>query len=96
MDINPVWLARSGRYENTQSEIMPQYTDFKIELDKKSGFLCIFLKSSGEWSKFPLKTIDSENAQLMGIGRGLGGVIKVNASDNGETPSFQNFVLRKK
>jgi CubicO group peptidase (beta-lactamase class C family) len=96
LEIDPVWLARSGKYENTQAEIMPQYTDFKIELDKKSGFLCIFLKSAGEWSKFPLETIDSENAQLMGIGRGLGGVIQAKTSYSGETLSFQNFELRRK
>lgn len=96
LKIDPVWLARSGKYESIQSEVMPHYTDFKIGLDKKSGFLCIFLKSGGEWSKFPLETIDSENAQIMGIGRGLGGVIQVKTSDTGEIISFLNFELRKK
>lgn len=96
VEIDPAWLARSGRYENTQSEVKPVYTDFKIELDKKSGFLCISLKSSGEWSKFPLETKDSTNAQLMGIGRGLGGIIQVNTSDSGETLSFLNYELKKK
>ncbi len=94
--IDPVWLARSGRYEATQTEANPHYTDFKIGLDKRSGFFCIFLKSSGEWSKFPLQTIDSTNAKLMGIGRGLGGVIQAKTSDDGETLSFLNFELRKK
>ncbi|MCK5674819.1 MAG: beta-lactamase family protein, partial [Spirochaetales bacterium] len=96
LEIDPAWLVRSGRYENTQSEVMPVYTDFKIELDKKSGFLCIFLKSAGEWLKFPLKTIDSEKAQILGTGRGLGGIIQVNNNDTGETLSFQNFELKKK
>ena len=96
LEIDSEWLARSGKYENTQSEVMPVYTDFKIELDKKSGFLCLFLKSAGEWSKFPLETIDSKKAQIMGIGRSLGGIIQVNISDTGETLSFQNFELRKK
>jgi len=95
VEIDPVWLARSGKYGNTQSEVMPVYSDFKIELDKKSGFLCIILKSGGEWSKFPLKTIDSEKAQIMGIGRGLGGILQVNINDTGETLSFQNFELKK-
>ncbi|RKX87745.1 MAG: hypothetical protein DRP58_02140 [Spirochaetes bacterium] len=96
LDIDSAWLARSGRYENTHPEVVPVYTDFKIELDKKSGFLCIFLKSSGEWSKFPLETKDSENAQIMGIGRGLGGVLRANTGSTGEIISFQNFELRKK
>lgn len=93
--IDPVWLTRTGRYEPIQSEVMPVYTDFKIKMDKKSGFLCIFLKSNGEWSKFPLETIDSNKARLLGIGRGLGGIIQVNTGDTGETISFQNFKLKK-
>jgi len=90
--IHPEWLSRIGNYESLQSEVMPQYTDFKIDKDKESGFLCLYLKSSGEWSKFPLHTIDSNSAQLMGIGRGLGGIIQVNDK---EILSFQNFKLRK-
>ncbi len=96
VEIDPVWLARTGRYEAVQTEVMPLYTDFKIDLDKRSGFLCLFLKSKGEWSKFPLQTIDSANAELMGIGRGLGGVISVKISNTGETLSFLNFELKKK
>ena len=94
--INPAWFERSGQYESIKTESNPLYTDFKIELDKKRGFLCFSLKSNGEWSKFPLQTIDSTNAQLMGIGRGLGGIVRVNTSDTGETLSFLNFDLRKK
>ncbi|NQT60638.1 MAG: beta-lactamase family protein [Bacteroidetes bacterium] len=93
--IDPSWLSRIGRYESLQSEVMPQYTDFKIDKDKNSGFLCLYLKSNGEWSKFPLQTIDSDSATLMGIGRGLGGSIRVMREAAGETLSFQNFKLRK-
>ena len=93
--IDSSWISRIGRYESLQSEVMPQYTDFKIDKDKNSGFLCLYIKSSGEWAKFPLQTIDESTAQLMGIGRGLGGYIRVNNDDTGETLSFQNFELRK-
>lgn len=91
--IDPAWISRIGSYESVESEVMPQYTDFKIDVDKKSSFLCLNLKSSGEWSRFPLQTIDAASAQLMGTGRSLGGYIRV-ADDN--TISFQNFQLRKK
>jgi len=96
LPIHPAWLARCGRYEAAGSEVMPQYTDFKIDMDKKSGFLCLFTKSSGEWSKYPLETKDSSTAQLMGTGRGLGGSIRAAADDGGETLSFLNFELMKK
>ena len=94
--IDPSWLARCGRYEAVQSEVMPHYTDFKIERDKKSGFLCLSVKSGGEWSKYPLETMDSTHAQLMGTGRGLGGIVRVAADETGETLKFLNFELVKK
>ncbi len=94
--IDPVWIARTGSYEAVQSEVAPHYTAFKIDLDRKSGFLCLFIKSAGEWSKYPLETIDSENARIMGIGRGLGGIIQAKRSGNGEILSFLNFELKKK
>ncbi|MBC8452594.1 MAG: hypothetical protein H8D65_01915 [Spirochaetes bacterium] len=90
--INPAWLSRIGSYESLDPEVMPQYTDFKIDKDKNSGFLCLYLKSGREWSKFPLHTLDSNSAQLMGTGRGLGGIIRF---DDNELLSFQNFRLRK-
>ena len=90
--INPAWLSRIGSYESVDPEVMPQYTDFKIDKDKNSGFLCLYLKSGREWSKFPLQTLDSNSAQLMGTGRGLGGIIRF---DDNELLSFQNFRLRK-
>ena len=90
--INPAWLSRIGPYESLDPEVMPQYTDFKIDKDKNSGFLCLYLKSGREWSKFPLQTLDSNSAQLMGTGRGLGGIIRF---DDNELLSFQNFRLRK-
>lgn len=93
--IDSSWISRIGKYESLQSEVMPQYTEFKIDKDKNSGFLCLYLKSSGEWSKFPLQTINESTAQLMGIGRGLGGYLRVAGGDAGETLTFQNFNLRK-
>ena len=94
--IDPTWLERCGRYEAVGSEVMPQYTDFKIEVDKKSGFLCLFTKSSGEWSKFPLETKNPSAAQLMGTGRGLGGIIRAETGKTGETLRFLDFELREK
>lgn len=90
--IHPTWVSRIGRYESIESEVMPQYTNFKIDMDEESGFLCLYLKSNKEWSKYPLQTLDSDTAQLMGIGRGLGGMIK--ATDNGIL-HFQNFKLER-
>ncbi|MCK4516628.1 MAG: beta-lactamase family protein, partial [Spirochaetaceae bacterium] len=93
--IDPSWLERCGRYEAAGSEVMPQYTDFKIEVDRKSGFLCLYTESDGEWSKFPLETKDSSSAQLMGTGRGLGGLIRAEAGEAGEILRFLNFELQK-
>lgn len=90
--ITPEWLSRIGRYESVRSEVMPQYTDFKLEIDKNSGFLCLYVKNTKEWSKFPLQVINQDSAQLMGIGRSLGGFVRV--VDN-EMLSFENFMLRK-
>ena len=74
---------------------MPQYTDFKLEMDTTTGFLCLFTKSEGQWSKFPLETKDSSSAQLMGTGRGLGGSIRVDTGETGEILRFLNFELKK-
>ena len=74
---------------------MPQCTDFKIEVDRRSGFLCLFIESDGEWSKFPLETKDSSSAQLMGTGRGLGGLIRAEPGETGEILKFLNFELHK-
>ncbi len=90
--IDPAWISRIGSYKSVEPEVMPQYTDFRIDIDGDSGFLCLYLKSSGEWSKFPLQTVDDTSAQLMGIGRSLGGYIRVSSDD---MLSFQNFQLRK-
>ncbi len=91
--IDSAWISRIGSYESVKTEVMPQYTDFKIDMDEKSGFLCLNLKSEGEWSRFPLQSIDTDTAQVMGIGRSLGGYLRVN-KDN--TIRFQNFTLKKK
>ena len=91
--IDPNWIARIGNYEPVETQVMPQYTDFKIDIDKESGFLCLNLKSEGEWSRFPLQTINTTTAQVMGIGRSLGGYLRI---DEESTISFQNFKLRKK
>lgn len=74
---------------------MPQYTDFKIDVDRKSGFLCLYVESDGEWSRLPLETRDSASAQLMGTGRGLGGLIRAETGETGEILRFLNFELRK-
>ena len=94
--IDPSWTERCGRYEALGTEVMPHYTDFKIEVDKKSGFLCLFTKSDGQWSKFPLETKNANSAQLMGTGRGLGGVIRAENGKGGEILRFLNFELMKK
>ena len=94
--IDPSWIERCGKYEAIGTEVMPQYTDFKIEVDKKSGFLCLYTKSEGQWSKFPLETKNPSAAQLMGTGRGLGGFVRATETETGEILSFLNFELRKK
>jgi hypothetical protein len=88
-------MERTGRYEATGSEVMPQYTDFRIDMDRRSGFLYLAIRSDGEWSRFPLETPDSSTARLMGTGRGLGGTIRVETGETGETLRFLNFELRK-
>lgn len=93
--IDQAWINRCGKYTSINPEVMPQYTGFKIELDKKSGFLCLFLKSIDGWSKFPMQTESPTEARLMGIGRGLGGSIIARTDNNGETLRFLNFELRK-
>ncbi len=93
--VDQTWMERCGKYTPVQSEIMPQYTGFKLEFDKKSGFLCLFLESSEGWSKFPLQTENATRARLMGIGRSLGGSITVKSENNLETLSFLNFELHR-
>jgi hypothetical protein len=94
--IDPRWMARCGSYESTQIEVMPHYTDFKIDLDKRSGFLCLYTKSDGGWTRFPLMTRDSTTARILGTGRSLGGVIESDMREEGEILRFLNFELRKK
>ena len=93
--IDPAWLGRTGTYAALQRESMPQYTEFKLTEDEDSGFLCLFVKSGKEWSKFPLETVDAESAVMMGIGRGLGGKVYVTQEATGEVLHFQNFELQK-
>jgi len=93
--VDPSWLERCGRYEAVGTEAMPQYTDFKVEMDRRSGFLCLSIESDGEWSRFPLQTVDSSSARLMGTGRGLGGMVRAEPRETGETLRFLNFELRK-
>ena len=95
VDIDQAWLNRSGKYAPINSEVMPQYTGFKIGLDKKSGFLCLYLESSDGWSKFPLQTEGPTKARLMGMGRGLGGSVIIEENASGETLRFLNFELSK-
>lgn len=90
------WKDRRGSYRSAESEMMPQYTGFRIDTDRKSGFLCLFIRSEGKWSKFPLETIDASTARLMGTGRGLGGLIRVSEKGGREQLSFLNFDLVKK
>ena len=91
--IDPAWISRIGSYEAVKTEVMPQYTDFKIDIDRESGFLCLNLKSEGKWSRFPLQSLDTDTAQVVGTGRSLGGFLRV-SKDN--TIRFQNFQLRKR
>lgn len=90
--IDPAWVSRIGKYASSEEELMPQYTDFRIDEDKDSGLLCLYLKSSGEWSRFPLETLDASSARIMGAGRSLGGIIRYTGDD---TITFQNFKLKK-
>ena len=93
--VNPAWLDRTGEYVSVHSEIMPQYSGFKIEFDRKSGFLCLCAESADGWSRFPLQSQSTTEARLMGIGRGLGGKILVETDADGESLRFLNYVLRK-
>jgi hypothetical protein len=90
------WMDRRGSYRSAESEVMPQYTGFRIDTDRRSGFLCLFIRSEGKWSKFPQETIDGSTARLMGTGRGLGGLIRVSEKGGREQLSFLNFDLVKK
>jgi hypothetical protein len=93
--VDEAWIARAGKYAAVETEIMPQYTGFKIDLDKNSGFLCLYLESSDGWSKFPLETVGPSEARIMGIGRGLGGSVRVKSDAGGEILTFLNFRLRR-
>ncbi|MBI9104629.1 MAG: beta-lactamase family protein [Spirochaetales bacterium] len=93
--IDQAWIDRSGKYISIHPEPMAQYTGFKIDLDEKSGFLCLYLKSIDGWSKFPLQTEGPNKARLMGTGRGLGGSILIKTDINGEILNYLNFELRK-
>ncbi len=93
--IDETWMDRCGTYKPVKEEIMPNYTGFKIEYDKKSGFLCLSLKSADGWSRFPLQTKNSSSARLMGTGRGLGGNINAVAEQGAEILEFLNFKLIK-
>ena len=93
--IDKTWMDRCGSYTPLQQEIMPNYTGFKIEYDKKSDFLCLSLKSGDGWSQFPLQTVSSTSAELMGTGRGLGGNITAVTEQGTEILNFLNFKLRK-
>ena len=92
--VTPEWMNRSGRYTSIHPEVSPQFTDFKLGLDKKSGFFCLYLKSSDGWSKFPLQTESSTRARIMGIGRSLGSIIEVKTENGQEILSYQNFELQ--
>ena len=93
--IDPAWLERCGTYEAAGSEVMPQYTGFRIEVDRRSGFLCLFTRAEGEWSRFPLETTGPSTAQLMGTGRGLGGTLRAETEETGEVVRFLNFELHR-
>ena len=93
--IDETWMDRCGTYKPLKEEIMPNYTGFKIEYDKKSGFLCLSLKSADGWSRFPLQTLDSVSAGLMGTGRGLGGKVNAVTEQGVEILEFLNFKLIK-
>lgn len=91
--IDPAWLSRTGSYVSTSQEVMPHYTDFRIEMDEHSGFLCLGLKSEGEWAKYPLETLDEHTARLLGTGRSLGSLLTVNEDSS---VRYQNFKLVRK
>jgi CubicO group peptidase (beta-lactamase class C family) len=94
--IDPSWLARQGTYVAIENEAVPQYSSYRIALDRASGFLCLELKSGGKWSSFPLETLDGRTARLAGIGRGLGGRIRASVDGETEILGFLNLKLHRR
>jgi CubicO group peptidase (beta-lactamase class C family) len=94
--IRAAWIARSGDYEQVNTEAFPVFSRFSLGMDKDSGFYCLSVGSPSGMVKFPLTTPSADRATVMGWGRNLGQTILVQSTAAGECLAFAGLILKRR
>jgi CubicO group peptidase (beta-lactamase class C family) len=79
MEVPDSWKARTGRYEIVPRDPNGSYRwprDVSLEIDGRSGLLCLSYTFAGQRAPFPLVVLDEERAVIAGTGTGLGDAVR--------------------
>jgi CubicO group peptidase (beta-lactamase class C family) len=97
-DVPQAWKARIGRYEIVRRSANGAYRwprDVSLEIDGRSGLLCLTYTFAGQRAPFPLLARDDETAMIAGTGTGLGDAVRAREEAGKVYLEWAGLLLRR-
>ena len=93
--IPPAWQARAGEYELLNQLEPEMFRVKKLQLEQINGFLVASTTIGKEIQSVALTTVDDRNAVIAGLGRSLGGNIRVTKENGVEIINYSGLRFRR-
>jgi len=92
-DIPASWHSRLGRYKATSND---SHIDFAtLEIDHNMLRLAFRWKGSSRDYAYALRAHDENSAQILGLGRGLGGILRATGQAEDSILNFKGLLLQR-
>ncbi len=98
MEVPQVWKARTGRYAIVERNANGNYQwprDVSLEIDRRTGLLCLSYTFAGQHSAFPLRVSDDREAVIAGTGTGLGDAVNARETDEEVFLEWAGLLLKR-
>lgn len=98
MKVPQAWKVRTGRYAIVQRSANGSYRwprDVSLEIDGRTGLLCLSYTFAGQRSAFPLRVNGDREAVIAGTGTGLGDAVRAREEAGEVYLEWAGLLLRR-
>ncbi len=97
-EVPQAWKARAGRYAIVERNANGNYhwpRDVSLEMDRRTGLLCLSYTFAGQRSAFPLRVRGDREAVIAGTGTGLGDAVNAREADGEVFLEWAGLLLKR-